>query len=528
MTKSLNILLLEDNLNDAQLIYWQVVKSGLVFNWTHVSSLIAFVESVHHSKPDIVLSDYNLMSFTGLDALEIVKQKCPLVPFIIVTGNLDEETAAETIKLGAWDYILKDRLVRLDIVIKNALELKKEKEEKALALEKLKKSEERFSLAVDGTMEGIWDQDLKTGECYYSPRYKSMLGFDVQDFDDNCSSWINLIHLEDKEATLLAFHKHLNGEIPQYQAEFRMKCKDGSYRWILGLGKAIYDNSGKACRISGSHKDISERKKIEIELIHAKDKAEESSRLKTAFLHNISHEIRTPMNAIQGYSDLLNKRILTEVNKLQFTEIINASGKQLLHIVDDLLDISKIESNQLELFIETVRLKPIVDQLIENQLQSKLYTDNPQVELQFSFPNDFKEYSLKTDPKRFVQICDNLIINSLKYTDKGFVEFGCKIVKTTGNDEIEFYIKDTGVGIQELDKEFIFEPFRQADDKSFKEGTGLGLSITKALVELLGGKIWFQSSKDVGSSFFFKFPCFKNRTEIYIEPIKHKHYSTHI
>jgi len=505
MTKPLNILLLEDNLNDAELIRFQLTKSGFNFRLAHIIELDLFIETVRVSQPDLILSDYNLIGYTGLDALQIVKTECPLIPFIIVTGNLDEETSAETIKSGAWDYVLKDRLGRLELAIKNALELKKEKAEKAKALENLKKSEERFSLAVNGTMDGIWDQNIETGECYYSPRYKSMLGYNEQEFKDICNTWINLLHPDDKEATLLALLKNLNHELPQYKAEFRMKCKDGTYKWILSLGKAIFDNTGKACRITGSNKDISERKERERELIEAKEKAEESNRLKSAFLNNISHEIRTPMNAIQGYSDLFNKRALTEDKKNQFNEIINKSGKRLLHIVDDILDISKIESKQLEINTEIRKVKPLLDEIIDEHRQRELVDSKPNIEFRTAFPSNFMESTLVTDPVRFKQIWYNLISNSIKFTDKGFVEIGCQL-KNSITEEIVFYVKDTGIGISDLEKDKIFEPFRQADNERFKEGTGLGLSITKGLVQLLNGKIWFESIVNIGTIFYFSFP----------------------
>jgi PAS domain S-box-containing protein len=628
MGNAVKILLLEDNLNDAQLVYWKLQQSGMDFLWTHVSDLLEFDKTIDILKPDLILSDFNMLGFTGLDALEIVKQKFPFTPFIIVTGNLDEETAVETIKAGAWDYIIKDRLTTLNLAIKKALELKKEKEAKNQALENLKKSEERFALAIDGTMDGIWDQNFETGESYYSPNYRLMLGYNEKEFPNRAESWINVVHPDDKESTFMLWQKHLVGEIPQFYAKFRMKCKNECYKWILGRGKAQFDNSGKAIRISGSNKDISEdkikeiellkhsravqnapisimltdpkgnieyvnpkfletsgysweevigkpasilksgrhdldfykklwstilqgkewfgdflnkkkdgtlywesasisevkdpdgeligytaikeditiKKNAEFELIKAKEKAEESNRIITTFLNNVSHEIRTPMNGILGFTNLLNKDNLTNESKNNYIQIIISSTNRLLNVINNILDISKIESNQLEFIFENINVGSFIEKLFIEQKESKLKAAKPEIELRISLPEDMNKYTIKTDFFKFKQIWENLISNALKFTDKGYVEIGCNIKYKKQNKEIEFYVKDTGIGITENDKVIIFAPFRQANNERFKEGVGLGLSITKALVELLDGRIWFDSTPGIGSTFYFTLP----------------------
>ena len=225
MEKTIKILLLEDNIYDAELIHHQISKNNINHNFKHVSKLDEFGKAMDEYKPDIILSDYNLVGFTGLDALEFAKQKCPLTPFIIVTGTIDEETAAETIKKGAWDYVVKERLSRLDSAMKKALQLKEEIEKSAISREKLKISEERFKLAIEGSQDGIWDWDLKSNEIYFSSRWKSMLGYEDSEIENNYASWESLLHPDDKESTLDALKKHLQKETPYYQSEFRLKSK---------------------------------------------------------------------------------------------------------------------------------------------------------------------------------------------------------------------------------------------------------------------------------------------------------------
>ena len=155
MERIVKILLLEDNLNDVELIRHQISKTTIKYQFKHVSDLDDFSKAIDEYTPDIILSDYNLVGFTGLDALKLVKQKCRLTPFIIVTGTINEETAAETIKKGAWDYVVKERLTRLDSAIKNTLQLKEEKEERAIDKEKLKISGERFKKMIDNMPSGV-------------------------------------------------------------------------------------------------------------------------------------------------------------------------------------------------------------------------------------------------------------------------------------------------------------------------------------------------------------------------------------
>ena len=501
MGKFIKILLLEDNPTDAELIHHQISKSIVKYQFKHVSKFNDFSIAVDEYLPDIILSDYNLRGFTGLDALEITRQKCPLIPFIIVTGTIDEETAAKTILKGAWDYVVKERLSRLSSAMKNALELKDEKEKRAIDREKLRISEERYTLAIEGSQDGIWDRDLRTDKVYFSPRWKSMLGYEDHEIENNHKSWENLLHPDDKERTLALLYKHLKKETPFYQAEFRLKCKDGRYKWIFARGKAIFDKNGVPYRIAGSHTDNSARKLMEERLIKAKEKAEESDRLKSAFLANMSHEIRTSMNGILGFASLLNEPNLSGESQKKYIKFIEKSGLRMLEIINNIISISKIEAGIVEVNNTEFNI---------NEQQKNLYNFfKPEVEkkkIDFLFKPSLplKHSIIKTDKDKFLSILTNLIKNALIFTKKGSIEFGYNLKENF----LEFYIKDTGIGIKKNRQEVIFERFIQADieNKMARQGAGLGLSISKAYVELLGGKIWVKSETGKGSVFYFTIP----------------------
>lgn len=237
----------------------------------------------------------------------------------------------------------------------------------------------------------------------------------------------------------------------------------------------------------------------------AKEKAEESERLKSAFLANMSHEIRTPMNGILGFVGLLKEPRLTGEEQLEYIGIIEKSGVRLLNIINDIVDISKIEVGQMVVNIQETNI---------NEQIEYIYTFfQPEFErkgLQLSFKNALssKEAVIKTDREKIYAILINLVKNAIKYTNEGAIEFGYKLKTENNFPVLEFFIKDTGIGVPIDRQEAIFERFIQADisDKMAYQGAGLGLSISKAYVEMLGGHIRVESVQGKGSAFYFTIP----------------------
>lgn len=242
------------------------------------------------------------------------------------------------------------------------------------------------------------------------------------------------------------------------------------------------------------------------ELKSAKVKAEESDKLKSAFLANMSHEIRTPMNAIIGFSDLLKEEGLTQEKTKHYVTLINNSGEHLMQIISDILDISKLEVNQLKITPQPSNISTIISCSYEYFLQSEAYINKPNVKLELNIPKNLENIVIQTDPTRFKQIIDNLLNNALKYTHKGFIESGITVTENQMGKYIQIYVKDTGIGIPKEKKDIIFERFRQIEEGEFHEGAGLGLSISKGIVELLGGNIWFSSEVNLGTTFYFTVP----------------------
>jgi len=414
-------------------------------------------------------------------------------------------------------------------------ELEKEIEEHKKTSQSLKISKERFDLAMKGSNDGLWDRDLINNTVYYSERWKSMLGFSDIEFPNDIKSFEERIHPDDIEKVNSVFLNHLNKKTDFYENKFRIRHKDGRYIWIHDRGKAIFNKEGIPIRIVGTHTDITEKQKIEDELhqyqahleekveertkkyFKAKEKAEESDRLKSAFLANMSHEIRTPMNAIVGFTDLLTDPDLTPLQKDELILHINKNSNTLVYLIDDIIDIAKIEAEQLKINKTECNINQIYSEVYNSFLETNEIKENSSTKLILKKGILSDNFTINTDPVRFQQILINLIGNALKYTEKGHVECGYEVKTDKHNSYLEFYIKDTGIGIPEEKHKFIFERFSKLEDSKTKlyRGTGLGLTITKSLVQLLGGKIWLESKENKGSTFFFTIPVeeFKGQTK---------------
>jgi signal transduction histidine kinase/CheY-like chemotaxis protein len=283
--------------------------------------------------------------------------------------------------------------------------------------------------------------------------------------------------------------------------ETRIAPDENKETWIQTT-LSPFIRSGAISKIISIDSDITRLKTYEKELESAKAQAEESDRLKTAFLHNISHEIRTPMNAIVGFSGFLNNPDLQFEERRQYSDIIVQSTNQLLSIITDIINIASIEAGQESITESQISLNRTMKYIHEQMLIKVAQKD---INLELKLPSPLQEIKVLTDETKLIQVFTNLIDNALKFTIKGNVVFGYEIRA----NEIEFFVSDTGVGIDPSFHKEIFKRFRQVENSLPQHigGSGLGLSISKAYVELMGGKIWVNSRLKEGSTFFFTIPC---------------------
>ena len=296
--------------------------------------------------------------------------------------------------------------------------------------------------------------------------------------------------------------KFFNGELNSYKAEVLIRMPGGEKKWILDSSLPLINGeTGKVIGAFGIFFDINERKQTLLNLENEKGKAEESDRLKSAFLHNLSHEIRTPLNAIVGFSTLLIETESGSDQQQEYKDIIIGSTDHLLEIFNDIVEISNIEAGNIIIRREKVLLNPIISKVYDrfrtNAVEKK-------ISIRFVTAPDEDDVRLFTDKSKLSQVLLNLVGNAIKFTREGGVEFGY-VVKES---KVEFYVSDTGIGIPPEHHEKIFDRFYQAESGSTRTfpGTGLGLAISKAYVEFLGGEIWFTSKPGKGSVFYFTLP----------------------
>ena len=314
----------------------------------------------------------------------------------------------------------------------------------------------------------------------------------------------------------IAESKKISAEIVNgkgIELESKRKHKDGHLIDVSLLVTPIFVQE-KSFGGYGIYRDITYKKIEEKALIAAKEKAEGADKLKSAFLSNMSHEIRTPMNAILGFSALLSDSGLTDDERTEFIQIIKDRGHDLMRIIDDIIDISKIESGQINFEIKDCPVNILMSNLLVTLNELKRKNNKTKVSLN-SFPGNLApEFTILTDGNRLRQIMTNLIENALKFTEEGHVDFGYNLKSQDKEPTIEFFVRDTGIGIPKEMHSVIFERFRQVDDSATRKygGTGLGLTISRNLTRLLGGEIWLDSDKGKGTTFYVRLPLLTSKT----------------
>ena len=356
-----------------------------------------------------------------------------------------------------------------------------------------------LNMALHRTKIFPWSYDIKCNLMIIDPRYFEYLGIPAGDCTLTNEQFAQMVHPDDIEGVITALTLTVHGSLIETPVSYRLRRGDGQWEWFEAQSTYLGQGTQTPFRLVGVCMSTQEHKKIEEELTKARDKAQQSDELKSAFLANMSHEIRTPLNAIVGFSNLLvdGDMSFQKEEIKEFLSLIHLNCEQLLALISDILDLSKIESNTMVFNITEQPLTP----LLQNILRAQQINVPQEVELLLDLPAT--DTIITTDPLRLKQVINNLINNAIKFTSKGAVTLGYK----QNNDQVSIFVKDTGSGIDEDKINRIFERFYKGDN--FVQGTGLGLAISHTIIEHLKGTITVTSKVGEGSCFTIQHPVKK-------------------
>lgn len=498
----IKILHLEDNQSDSILVQSILKRADVNFEYHLVDSEAAFQSNLEEGDFDLILSDFHLPDYSGSEALLYSRMNFPTIPFIFLSGTMGEDVAIESLLNGATDYVLKNKMERLVPAIRRAFKETQVQKAKLKAESALLQSEQNFRQSISGSPLGIRIVNSAGDTIYANEAFLNIFEFSsLEEFNKTpARDWYTeksyLEHLERKEL------RKQGNEALEYELAIMRRNKE--IRHVKIIRNEVLWNGIKHFQVI--NQDITEQKRLTAELIAAKEKAEESDRLKSAFLANMSHEIRTPMNGILGFSSLLSEPGLDGEDRVKYIGLIQKSGKRMLNILNEIVDMSKIEAGLMELNLKVTNINDQLEHIF-NLFKSEAQLKKIRLSCNINLPSS--EVNALVDKDKLDSILMNIVKNAVKYTDEGSIEIGCDVVETThALSLLQFYVKDTGIGIPLDRQEAIFERFIQADieDTQARQGSGLGLTISKAYVEMMNGRIWVESRPGEGSVFYFTIP----------------------
>jgi len=527
MNEELKILMVEDMPTDAELNEMELRRAGISFTSRLVETEEAFLEQLEEFVPDIVLADFNLPSFNGMRALELLQKQAPSTPLILVTGALKDEVAVECIKAGATNYVIKDHLVRLGSAVESAIENKRIIAQTQRAQEEEQKAKEHlvqmqtvvriFNLVPDVLLVFTQEAELLRKNKAFEDlleRYSPKLGLSKADLSKQICGKVTDRIVDGRSSEILLSGNTQSSQHPPEDSEALVLQFDMSRMELqksVDIIVSLKDITSRKVVESELRARVTElnllSKQLELETERASEmaaKAEEANKAKSLFLANMSHEIRTPMNAIIGFSDALAEQPLPPENLADVNDIRD-SAQNLLGLINDILDFSKIEAGRLDVEIVDCPLGNVL-----HSVTSLMHATALNKGIGFSINTEGQlPAHIRTDPTRIRQCLVNLISNAIKFTSVGQVSVKVSMEEIEGQPFIRFDVSDTGIGIPEDKQDAIFESFTQADDSTTRNfgGTGLGLTITRQLTEILGGTLTLESQIDKGSTFSITIPA---------------------
>jgi PAS domain S-box-containing protein len=506
-TGALRVLLVEDIPADAELCVYALQQSGFSIQQDVCSTVEEFKRLIGIKDYDVILADYDIRGWTGMDVVETVQGLGKNIPVIVVTGYLGDEKAVDCIHRGAADYVLKDRLSRLPSAVRRAID-ENELRMKSRLLDAAVRSVKEGVLIAEAASNLLDARIVSVNEAF-----AQITGYTS---DELIGERLSFFQTSESAGEFLVGYEAPLSALDLFVAEAIHKNRDGSVYYAEWQVSPIRDGRGVISHYVMIHRDITDRKRTlgelhltneklllySQELQDATYRAEAATRAKSDFLACISHEIRTPMNAIIGMSDVLSDTLLTKA-QAGYVEVFQRAGETLLALINQLLDISKIESGKIDLERVDFDLEAVLG---KTNALFKFPAAAKGLSLSFQVGRDTPTH-LIGDPNKLQQVLTNLVGNAVKFTQSGSITVEANLgeILTDTECSILFKITDTGIGIPQDKIAIVFEDFTQADSSITRQygGTGLGLAISRALVQRMRGNIAVESAVGMGSTVRF-------------------------
>ena len=500
----LRLLVVEDSEDDALLIVRELQRGGYTVEFERVQTKVDMQAALARRTWDVVLSDYTMPQFSALGALQVLKESGLDLPFLVISGTIGEETAIAALKAGAHDFLLKGKLARLIPAMERELR-------EAEIRRSHREAESRYQLLVEHLPIIVYVNpvDKIRSTTYVSPQITSILGYGREEWLAESEFWQKRLHPDDHRSVIERL-AHCERTREPFEMEYRMLARDGHVVWFHDHMLLVRDQRGQPLYWQGLKMDVTKRKEAEEEILQLNAELEQrvadrtrelerALRAKDEFLANMSHELRTPLNSILGLSESLAENVAGPLNEKQerYVTTIIESGHHLLSLINDILDLAKIEAGQIVLNIEEVDVQRVCQASLR-MISEMAHKKNQEVSLQIAPDLDV----VWGDERRLKQILVNLLSNAVKFTPENG-NLGLQVHADRREKRVIFTVWDNGIGIPEKDLQRLFHPFVQLDSSLARgaTGTGLGLALVTQMVRLHGGSISVDSQPGEGSRF---------------------------
>lgn len=522
MSRPLRVLILEDSETDAELTVHELRRAGYEVEWARVQDQAAFLAALD-TGPEIVLADFSMPQFDALRALELLKQRDLDVPFIIVSGSIGEDIAVKAMKQGATDYLIKDRLQRLPQSVAQALAQKQLRDAKRDTETALRETRDRLELALWGTDLGVWDWQLRTSKVSVNGRWAEMLGFSVDEIDPSPAAWRDRIHPEDKPRVLEALNRHLQGESDIYEVDHRLRTKSGEWKWILTRGRVVErDREGHAIRVTGTHEDISERKRLEEERRNLESQLQHAQKLESLGIlaGGIAHDFNNLLLAILGNAGLAQMELSPSSPAQPHLADIEQAAQRAADLCRQLLAYSGKGKFVIQP-LDVNQLAQEMTHLLEVSISKKAVL---KFRLQPGIP------AIMADATQVRQVFMNLVTNAsdaigeksgIITITSGVMDCDMAYLREAYMDSnlaegryVYFEVADSGCGMDRETKSRIFDPFFTTKFT----GRGLGMAAVLGIIRGHQGAIKIYSEVGRGTTFKVLFPAIEEPASGYSAP----------